>query len=104
MIFFTGCPRQLMMRCPLTLAHDLALENDGHVAFVPALCSFIFIGDHYSLEDQDAVIALVTCSLQVTTVDYGAAASTDLQVTNLVELQGESTSVSVKTFLVKREC
>jgi hypothetical protein len=51
-----------MMWCPLILAHDVDLEDDGvwQVAFVPGLCSFIFTGGHYSLEDQDVVIAWVT--------------------------------------------
>jgi hypothetical protein len=64
-IIFTGCPRQLMMWCPLILARDVDLEDVGvwQVSFVPRLCSFIFIGGHYSLEDQDVVIAWVTSSL-----------------------------------------
>jgi hypothetical protein len=43
-IIFIGCPGQLMMWCPLILAHDVDLEDDGvwQVAFVLGLCSFIF--------------------------------------------------------------
>jgi hypothetical protein len=105
-IFSIGCPRQLMMWCPLILAHDADLEDDGvwHVAFVPERYSFIFTGGHHSLEDQDVVIAWVTGSLQMTVVDSGTTIGTDLQVADLVELQRESTGVDVNTFLVKREC
>jgi hypothetical protein len=41
-----------MMWCPLILAHDADLEDDGvwHVSFVLERYSFIFTGGHHSLE------------------------------------------------------
>ena len=66
--------------------------------------SFIFIDGHYSLDDQDVVIAWWTVLLQMTMVDYGIVATIDLLTINLVEMQRESTRVGVNTSLVKREC
>jgi hypothetical protein len=105
-IVFAGCPGEFMMWCPLMLAHDADLEDDGvwQVAFAPGRYSFIFTDGHYSLDDRDVVIAWLTTLLQMTVVDSGTTTSTYLQIAGLVELQRESTGVNVNTFLVKREC
>jgi len=77
---FAGCPREFMMCCPLMLARDA------------------------NLEDLDAVIAWLIVLLQMTVVYSGTAASIDLKIADLVELQSESIGVDVNTLLVKREC
>jgi hypothetical protein len=90
MIIFMGCPGHPMMLCPLILAHDVDLEDDGvwQFDFFLGLCSFTFIGGHYSL-DRYIVIAWVASSLHVTVVDSKIVANIDLQVVSLVELQIE---------------
>jgi len=73
------------MWCPLILAYDVDLENDGfwQVTFVPRLCCFIFIIYPYYL-DQYVVIAWVICSLYMTTIDFEIVSSTTFQVVDLV--------------------
>lgn len=69
-----------MMWCLLMLVHDVDLEDVGGWQLVFALGRYfsIFIGGHYSLEDQDVVITRLTVLLQITVVDFGTATSTDL--------------------------
>jgi hypothetical protein len=105
--FSAGCPGEFMMWCPLMLmlARDANMEDVGvlQVDFNSRKYSFIFTDGHYSLDNQDAMIAWLTTLLQMTLIDYGTAASADLQIEGL-EFQKESTGVNVNTFLIKREC
>lgn len=50
------------------------------------------------------MIAWLIVLLQMTVVYSGTAASIDLKIADLVELQSESIGVDVNTLLVKREC
>ena len=56
------------------------------------------------MEDRDAIIAWVAIPFQEIVVDFKIALGIDLQVENLVEIQGESIGVGENTFLVKKEC